>query len=99
MPGERVTLLVPITHSPPKSPEDGFALPADIRRRLGLDDLPSWIMISECNRFPWRGPDVRRTPDGCESSGVLPVRSMRLLRQVLVDNAQRGDLAIIDRSD
>ena len=99
VPGGRIVLLVPITHSPPESPEDGFALPADTKRRLGLDDQPSWVIVTECNRFTWRGYDVRPTPDGRESYGVLPVRHTRLLRQALADTFQRNDSPIVDRDD
>jgi hypothetical protein len=30
-----------------------------VKRHLGLDDEPSWIITTEVNRFVWPGPDIR----------------------------------------
>ena len=50
-------------------------LPMGTKRRLGLDDLPSWIVLNEWNDFLWPGPDLRPLP-GCGPEsvalGVLP---------------------------
>ena len=35
------------------------AIVAATKRRLGLDDARSWIMVTEGNRFAWPGPDLR----------------------------------------
>lgn len=58
--------VVPITHRPPKDPETAVAIPTAVKRRLGLDDEPSWIIVSALNEFSWPGPDVepsQGTPD------------------------------------
>ena len=34
-------------------------IPPAVKRRLGLDDARSWIVVSEINRFVWPGPDLR----------------------------------------
>jgi hypothetical protein len=68
-------LVVPITHVPPGDDSDAVELPAATKRRLGLDDERSWIVVSEANRFRWPGPDVRPvTGQGLESAilGQLP---------------------------
>jgi len=31
----------------------------ETKRRLGLDDDRSWIVLTEANRFAWPGPDLR----------------------------------------
>lgn len=74
--GEIVTVL-PITHTPPSNSEAALAIeiPTETRRRLGLDDGRSWIILSEANRFTWPGPDIRMARNGDASSvvfGLLP---------------------------
>jgi mRNA-degrading endonuclease toxin of MazEF toxin-antitoxin module len=46
-----VVTVAPVTHSPPEDPALAVVLPAKVKRHLGLDDAPSWIMADEVNRF------------------------------------------------
>ena len=54
-----------------------------VKRRLGLDEARSWIVVSEINRFIWPGPDLRPVsraePDRFEYGFLTPA----LFRQVL----------------
>jgi hypothetical protein len=36
--------------------------PQPVKRAIGLDDAPSWIITTEANAFIWPGPDVRPVP-------------------------------------
>ncbi len=56
--------VVPITHSPPSDPAEAVEIPPTIKAHLGLDAMPSWIVISEVNDFIWPGPDLRHVPGG-----------------------------------
>lgn len=70
----RVTVL-PVTHTPPADPALAVELPLGTKRRLGLDDARSWIVLSEANRFLWPGPDLRPAAAGDAASvayGLLP---------------------------
>jgi hypothetical protein len=58
-----VTVL-PLTHRPPADPATVMALPADTKRRLGLDDEASWIVLGEANGFLWPGYDIRPLAGG-----------------------------------
>ncbi len=60
--GVRV-LVLPITHRPPEQPGLAVEIPAKVKRRLRLDDAPSWVILTEWNEFVWPGPDLRRVPD------------------------------------
>jgi hypothetical protein len=60
---ETEVLVVAITHSPPRRAEDAVPLPDEEKKRLGLDDLPSWIVTTEGNAFFWPGPDIRPIPE------------------------------------
>ena len=57
--GDTVVAVVPVTHSPPRRPEEAVEIPPAVKRRLGLDEARSWIVVSEINRFVWPGPDLR----------------------------------------
>lgn len=81
--GDMVVAVVPVTHSPPQRLEEAVEIPAIVKRRLGLDEARSWIVVSEINRFVWPGPDLRPVstaePERFEY-GFLPPG---LFRQVL----------------
>lgn len=73
--GEPVVTVLPITHSPPSQSGEGVEIPQAIKRHLGLDDAPSWIIVSEGNDFVWPGYDLRkRRKTGRYDYGYLPPR-------------------------
>jgi hypothetical protein len=49
--GREVVTVVPITHSRPADTADAIEIPAALKRHLGLDDLPSWVVVTETNDF------------------------------------------------
>jgi PemK-like, MazF-like toxin of type II toxin-antitoxin system len=75
--GREVVTVVPITHTRPAEIADAVEIPAALKRHLGLDDLPSWIVVTETNDFIWPGPDLHPVP-GVKPSrfdyGMLPPR-------------------------
>jgi hypothetical protein len=73
--GEQRVTVLPVTHTPPNNAAHAVEIPAATKRRLGLDDSRSWIVVTESNRFTWPGPDVRPARPGDPSSvvyGLLP---------------------------
>lgn len=82
--GSRTRVIVlPVTHVPPRSPDEGIELPRSTKLRLGLDDHRSWIIVSEGNEFVWPGPDLRILPGrGLDSAayGFLPPELFRAVR-------------------
>ena len=56
--GDRVVTVSPVTHSAPSRPDEAVEIPLTTKRRLGLDDARSWILVSAANRFVWPGPDL-----------------------------------------
>ena len=73
--GDEVVLVLPVTHSPPSDARLAVEIPADTKRRLGLDDERSWIVVTDANRFVWPGPDLRPSIRGDLASiayGHLP---------------------------
>jgi hypothetical protein len=101
--GEVVTVL-PITHTPPSRSDANLAIeiPADTKRRLGLDDKPSWIMLTEANRFTWPGPDLRTERNGDSSSvvyGLLPERLFERVRTTFLTALKEGKAGLVQRTD
>src|SRR5207245_5916426 len=51
--GEQWVTMLPVTHAPSTNRELVVEIPATTKRRLGLDDARSWVVLSEANRFLW----------------------------------------------
>lgn len=99
--GKTVTVL-PITHSPPRAKQSAVELPADTKRRLGLDGERSWVVLDEANRFRWPGPDLRRADPNDASSfvhGQLPFRTFITIRDLFVRIASERRIRPVDRTD
>lgn len=95
-------LAVAITHTPPRSADDGVILPLDVKRELGLDDLPSWIVTREANKFTWPGPDVRPVPDrptGTMTYGRVPYPLLREVVKSYLANRDRARLRVVRRTE
>jgi len=73
--GEPVVTVLPITHTPPAVAALAVEIPHPVKRRLGLDDARSWVVLTEANRFVWPGPDLYQASPGDAASvayGSLP---------------------------
>lgn len=70
--GTPVVRVLPITHTPPGRADEAIEIPPATKRRLGLDDERSWIVLSESNRFAWPGPDIRPVDSDSGYFGPLP---------------------------
>lgn len=100
--GEQEILVLPITHTPPANPADAIEIPAVTKARLNLDYERSWIVITEVNAFIWPGPDLRPIPGREESAfayGVLPPRFFAHVRDKFLEQARRGNLSRVKRTE
>lgn len=70
----RYVVLLPITHSPPGTEAIGIEIPAKVKRAIGLDDEPSWVIISEHNIDEWPNAGLSPVPGtpGIYSYGFIP---------------------------
>jgi len=82
--GGPVVRVLPVTHTPPSNPEAAVEIPAATKRRLGLDDLPSWIVLTESNRFVWPGPDIRPMDTESGYYGALPPALFKKVKEKFV---------------
>lgn len=70
----QLVLILPITHSQPKSGTVGLEIPDKVAKNLGLDDMRSWIVISEANIDFWPNAGLAPIPGkrGVYAYGFLP---------------------------
>jgi hypothetical protein len=62
---------------------DAVEIPAPTKKRLGLDDERSWIVLTEANLFVWPGPDLRPSKNGDLSTIVFGALPPNLFSHVL----------------
>jgi hypothetical protein len=100
--GRTRVIVLPITHTMPRPPEEGIELPRPTQTRLGLDTARSWVIVSEGNDFNWPGPDLRPLPgQGPESVafGFLPPRFFHLVRDRFIARARARQAGMVPRTD
>lgn len=86
--GTPVVRVLPITHSPPAKSDDAIEIPPVTKRRLGLDDERSWIVLTESNRFAWPGPDIRSVENDTGFLGPLPPAFFNEVKRRFVELAR-----------
>jgi hypothetical protein len=100
--GDLIVTVLPVTHSPPADSASAMEIPAETKRRLGLDSERSWIVMNEANQFVWPGPDLRPAVSGAPESvayGLLPQLFFEKLRDRLVAILKARQSDIVRRSD
>ena len=70
----RFVVILPITHTPPDKATVGVAIPAKVGEALGLDQAPSWVIVSEHNVDEWPNGGLAPIPGrpGVFSYGFIP---------------------------
>jgi hypothetical protein len=100
--GHIVATVLPITHSLPPIADDAVEIPLTTKRRLGLDEARSWVVIDEVNRFVWPGPDLRpvsrNEPDRFDF-GILPPSLFHRITEKFVASVRAKKLAIVHRTE
>lgn len=88
----RFVVLLPITHSPPGPDTTGIEIPPRVRRAVGLDDAPAWVIVSEYNVDEWPNAGLGPVPGqpGRFSYGFLPPRLFARIKAAFLDAAGGG---------
>ncbi len=97
--GSPVVRVLPITHVPPKDLTQAVELPVLVKRRLGMDEERSWIILSESNRFASPGPDLRPAATDSGYLGPLPPALFQTVKRRFVELARRGSHKVAARSE
>jgi hypothetical protein len=99
--GQAEILVLPITHTPPTAPSGAVAIPPEVKRRLRLDEKPSWIVTTEANAFVWPGPDIRPVA-GSRRPGVIygkiPAALLQKVARSFLANRERQRATLVRRS-
>jgi hypothetical protein len=94
--------VLPVTHTPPGEHSVAVELPLETKRRIGLDDQRSWVVVDEYNWFRWPGPDLRPEINGDASTaamGVLPPNLFNVVREQFIRLARSGLSARVRRTE
>jgi hypothetical protein len=90
--------VVPVTHTPPADPDGGLEMPESVKRQLGLEMDPQWIVLDEINRFVWPGYDLRKVPrPGTDTYGMLPEAVYQEVIKRLLARNRALKTIIVDR--
>lgn len=70
----RYVVLLPITHAAPTGQTIGIEIPAKVKQALGLDETPSWVVVSEHNIDEWPNAGLSPVPakPGVFAYGFIP---------------------------
>lgn len=87
----RYVVLLPITHTPPDSDAVGIEIPAKVKRALGLDDAPSWVIVSEHNIDEWPNAGFSPLPGrpGVFSYGFIPPGLFQQIKSKFLELARQ----------
>jgi hypothetical protein len=76
-------------------------IPLAVKRHLGLDDQPSWIVLNEFNVFTWPGFDLRPVPGHKDRYhyGFLPPNLFKSIIAKFTDLRRQGKTLQTSRDD
>ncbi len=86
----RFVVILPITHTPPD--DTGVEIPARVAHALGLDDAPSWVVVSEYNVDEWPNSGLAPLPGrpGVFSYGFIPPRLFARVKAKFLESSGQG---------
>ncbi len=92
MTNPRFVVILPTTHSPPVGDTVGIEIPAKVRQAIGLDEAPSWVIVSEHNVDEWPNGGLVRLPGRPEvfSYGFIPPALFAQIKARFLSLAQHG---------
>jgi mRNA-degrading endonuclease toxin of MazEF toxin-antitoxin module len=97
--GDFVVTVAPVTHAMPSRADAAIEIPLATKRRLGSDDAPSWVVVSEGNRFVWPGPDLRPIDSDVFDYGFLPPALFQRVQAKLRTYAVARRFLIVPRTE
>jgi hypothetical protein len=95
----RYVVLLPITHTPPSGDTVGIEIPLKVKQAIGLDDEPSWIIVSEHNVDEWPNAGLSPVPGrlGEFSYGFIPPTLFARVRATFLGLAKAKKSASVRR--
>lgn len=95
----RFVVILAITQARPDKGTVGVEIPAKVREALGLDDVPSWIIVSEHNVDEWPNGGLAPLPGrpGVFSYGFIPPGLFAQVKAKFLELYERGRSAGVRR--
>jgi hypothetical protein len=95
----RYVVLLPITHTPPHAETVGVEIPDKVKRSIGLDDAPSWVIVSEHNIDEWPNAGLSPVPSkpGVFSYGFIPPGLFAEIRAKFLELARQKKSGAVRR--
>jgi hypothetical protein len=95
----RFVVILPITHTSPSGDTVGIEIPAKVRAAIGLDDAPSWVVVSDHNVGEWPNAGLAPIPgrQGVFSYGFIPPGLFRHIKSKFLELSARGQAAGLQR--
>ncbi|MEA2771342.1 MAG: hypothetical protein QOD93_4304 [Acetobacteraceae bacterium] len=95
----RFVITLPITHSPPTGETIRIEIPARVREAIGLDDAPSWVVVSEHNVDEWPNGGLAPLPGrpGVFGYGFIPPSLFAQIKTRFLALAEQGRGAEVRR--
>ncbi|MCC7462245.1 MAG: hypothetical protein IT480_07260 [Gammaproteobacteria bacterium] len=96
----RFVVLLPITHAVPIGDTVAIEIPAKVRQAIGLDDEPSWVVISEYNVDEWPNAGLSPIPGNPEvfAYGFIPPGLFATIKARLVELARENKSEAVKRT-
>jgi hypothetical protein len=95
----RYVVLLPITHSPPDASTVGIEIPARVKRAIGLDEAPSWVVVSKYNVDGWPNAGLSPLPGkpGIFGYGFIPPGLFAQIKARFLQLARQGKSDVVRR--
>jgi hypothetical protein len=95
----RYVVLLPITHSRPDASTVGIEIPVRVKRAIGLDEAPSWVIVSEYNVDEWPSAGLSPLPGkpGTFSYGFIPPGLFAQIKTRFLQLAREGKSGAVRR--
>lgn len=95
----RFVVLLPITHTPPAGDTVGIEIPPKVKQAIGLDDTPSWVIVSEHNIDEWPNGGLSPVPgkSGAFAYGFVPPGLFARIKAAFLDLARQRKSGAVRR--
>ena len=95
----RFVVILPITHTAPSGDTVGIEIPPKVRAAIGLDDEPSWVIVSDHNVDEWPNAGLAPIPGrpGIFSYGFVPPGLFTQIKGKFLELADLGQGAGVRR--
>jgi len=95
----RFVVILPITRAAPVGDTVGIEIPPKVRRAIGLDDAPTWVIVSEHNVDEWPNGGLAPIPGrpGIFSYGFVPPGLFAQIKAKFLELSEQGRAARVRR--